>query len=698
MILPSEKNDVTVNGAQRTETFSIKASAKAYSILTENLYSDRIGSVCREIGASNMFDAHVAAGHPEKPAHIKLPNDLDPTIKFRDYGTGLSDEDMYSLYTTMFASTKESSNDFIGAFGIGRMSFFSVSNSANITSYFNGVKTVYVAFLNDDGIPSLSTFSSHPTDEPNGLEVEIAVKKDEIYYWKQAVNNQLKYFKVKPTISGDSQFKWDLEEDYVYEGTNWKMVGKGRYGSIRAVQGQVSYPINTHSMGAAVDKEDSVLLALLRANLLLTFEIGEININPSRESLSYDDATVKNILDKAKVVLKELPAQIHKRINGLETKWEAILLYRDITDSLGGSGAELLKEIEKSGEINWHGEDVSENVIHLDKDLIGKSRSFTKGYQSSKWKKTSYELSNQYSEDSDPYWNISVYADKTLVYVNGNDKASDARIKQYCVDNSIKTPYILETDSKDDTFEEVRAALGHPVMLRASDMEKVRRVKSTGPKVTTTTLKYFGYGWNKTDRWAHYDTFDTISEAEGLYVDLDRVSAVKDGVEIKDFETIRNNIISLGLMEKDEFKIYGLTKRQRTQDHNLVNLFDFIQKRIDELDIQVYDFNKVVFGGYFTDDSYIVNDLLKELPKSSDMYKIAHAIKENKEKNITQKVQNRFKSVGINMKGKNMDKLVEKVHSKYPLIKGSRYYCKTDEVIDYCKQMDMLEKMGLLNQ
>lgn len=691
MKVEQHKLDVSVHGAQETQAFTIKASAKAFQILSEGLYSNKIAAVIREL-SSNAYDAHVDAGCPEKPFHIKMPNSLDPTFKIRDWGTGLSDEDIHAIYTTFFESTKTDSNDAIGCLGLGSKSFFAVCDSANITSYFNGVRSVYIAYLDENRIPSLSTFSQMETDEANGIEIEVAIKKDETKYFRDEVNNQLKYFKVKPTISGDSQFEWDLEEEYVYEGTDWKMVGAGRYDKIRAIQGQVSYPIQTHNMGAKADSAPPALKALLNTNLLLTFAIGEININPSRETLSYDTATIKNIFDKAQVVLEELPAQIAKRFDNIETEWEARLLYRDICSSLGGSGTTLLNKIEETGVIKWNGMDISKLEITFPGHLVIDYRAFNKaGF--GKWKKDTKRLNNgSYGDEVDPYWDFSVQKNKLIVYVDGNDKSVDARTKQYCNDNHRSNVNILETPGTDDTYELLREALGHPEMVRASTFEKVRRVKSTGPKDNTFNVQYYTSGWTKSEHWSSYENVESLLELEGLYVNLDRVNVMHNGEIVDKFSDFMNVVKGWDIL--DGHTVFGLRTRNQGKEHEFENFFDYVQRKLIEKGMKVYKFSKQVFDDQINDDSYFRSKILKEMPKSSDLYKISKALDDNIKNKIRSKDQLKLKLLGIDIDGKDMTKLTERVHEKYPMIKGSRYRCTDEQIINYSKQMDKLEKLS----
>ena len=178
MIFEKERNDVIVAGAKSVDAFTIKASARAFEILSSNLYSNPLGSMIREL-STNAYDAHVMVGKAQEPFHLTLPSVLEPSFKIRDFGPGLSHNDIMNIYTTFFESTKTNSNDMVGCLGLGSKSPFGVADNLTVTSFFQGEKTIYSAFLNADRIPSIALFHKEPTDEPNGVEIEVAINADD---------------------------------------------------------------------------------------------------------------------------------------------------------------------------------------------------------------------------------------------------------------------------------------------------------------------------------------------------------------------------------------------------------------------------------------------------------------------------------------------------------------------------------------
>lgn len=331
MKILDNKQDVQVHGAKTVDTFTIKASTKAFSLLSDNLYSNKVGAVVREL-STNAYNAHVMSDKENELFVITLPNIIEPTFKVRDFGPGLTEQEIYNVYTTFFESN---SNDIVGCLGLGSKAPFSISDNFTINSYQNGIKTIYSAFLSDTHIPSIAKFGDIPTDEENGLEVEVAVTKENFSIFNKEVKNQLKYFKVKPIVNGNDDFLWELSEEYSYSGTNWKIY-KSKEGysykrtpnnTAKVVQGQILYDINISAMGSTFDNASKEVKELLECQLLIDVPIGTLT---SREALSYDDITTQNIINIVEQIVKELPPKIENDIRMVESEYDARLKFNNI--------------------------------------------------------------------------------------------------------------------------------------------------------------------------------------------------------------------------------------------------------------------------------------------------------------------------------------------------------------------------------
>ena len=173
---PTLRSEGNLTELGETKTFTLKANAKAFRLLIDGLYSDKIKAPIREL-ATNAYDAHLEAGVPETPFEIHLPSLLDLTFQVRDFGLSMSHDQVMNLYTTMFGSTKDQSNEQVGGFGIGSKSPFAYTDTFSVTCYSGTERRDYFAHLGTDGVPALTHLETSPCSEPRGTRVSMPVNQ-----------------------------------------------------------------------------------------------------------------------------------------------------------------------------------------------------------------------------------------------------------------------------------------------------------------------------------------------------------------------------------------------------------------------------------------------------------------------------------------------------------------------------------------
>lgn len=124
MKLETTNEAVQTSGGSNSNSFSIAMNGKAFKVLSDTLYKNKIGSIVRELSC-NAYDAHIVVGKKDIPFSIHLPDAFEPWFSVQDSGPGLSPEDIKTVFTVYFESTKDQSNDSIGAFGLGAKTPFS---------------------------------------------------------------------------------------------------------------------------------------------------------------------------------------------------------------------------------------------------------------------------------------------------------------------------------------------------------------------------------------------------------------------------------------------------------------------------------------------------------------------------------------------------------------------------------------------
>lgn len=282
-------SQVTSSGNVKTQGFKIATSAKAFKILSNNLYKNKIRAIIRELSC-NAIDGHIANGNIGN-FDVQLPSVLEKSFTIRDYGCGMNEDAIMNLYTTYFASTKAESNDYVGALGLGSKSPFSYTDVFSITSWCEGLKTVYSAFIKD-GEPSISKLFEEASDEPSGIEISVPTK-DDINAWKTEAAYVYRTFTSIIPNGNYEAIKFD--EFGIYKHTNSSNYRENenyaQYSEFSAVMGNIAYPLPSNMV-----KNNILAVGINRYDkVFIKFELGELDITPSREELSFDDQTVEAI-------------------------------------------------------------------------------------------------------------------------------------------------------------------------------------------------------------------------------------------------------------------------------------------------------------------------------------------------------------------------------------------------------------------
>ena len=383
MILQDNDTIIEQIGEVKEEAqFKMKASRKAFQILSD-LYSDKPLAIVRELGC-NASDSMTASGQSDKPFHIHLPNALEPWLTIQDFGTGISHENIYNIYTTYFESTKTNTNSQIGCLGLGSKSPFCYTDNFTITSMHNGEKRIYNAYFNAANMPTISLMSSEKTKDGNGVAIQIPIKSSNFGDFSHAVYKAFRFFDVKPTISG-GKIDWDeIKPDFT--GSFWKSFHK--LNQSFAIMGGVTYPIETYKVDG--DHYD----ILRKAGLVIKFEIGEIDFTPSRESISYCDDTIKAINAKVALVKKDFVTKVEEMVKDSNNLLDAMKAYYMLENQWSFLNSKLI-----SGNVRWKGIGIS-NPRKTIKDRIISLRSYSK----KQWGRGKTTISEYASLDNNALW------------------------------------------------------------------------------------------------------------------------------------------------------------------------------------------------------------------------------------------------------------------------------------------------------
>ncbi|EQA7786858.1 ATP-binding protein [Acinetobacter baumannii] len=310
-----------IGNTSNMSSFGIAASAKAFQILSSGIYKHKILAVVRET-VCNAYDAHKMVNSNEK-WQVKAPTELDPRFVVRDFGPGLSEDNILDIYTQYFVSTKNEDGEQIGGFGLGAKSPFSYTDTFTVTSYHNEMVRIYTAALKN-GEPVLIKVYEGEFEEGDrtGIEVTVPVKSDDIQKFNHEIRHVLKVFDPNSfeLIGIDMDPNMFLKNHQNYS-DDWFFTASNSYTNspgIYAICGNIIYPLQ-----GTPGLETSWLLAK-GGVVYVHFSINELMPQPSREQLQMDDFTVSNIVKRVNLINKN---ELEKDIAELnEIKYERKLI------------------------------------------------------------------------------------------------------------------------------------------------------------------------------------------------------------------------------------------------------------------------------------------------------------------------------------------------------------------------------------
>lgn len=560
MIQQKPNFTIEADGNNDSAFFNIKAGnlAHLFDILRSNLYSDKILAVIREY-STNAMDANIQLalkeGREPEPILVTIPTSFEPIFQVRDFGSGLSKQEMFEVYASYGESTKRESNEFNGTLGMGSKSGFAYAPSFTITSWNNGKKSVYEAFIDETKIGTIMLLHEEESNEPSGIAVTIAVNSADIATFVRKAEEFYRWFKPMPKFVGNDISKninsTQSQSSIIHESDLCTFFTVNTYGNSQATNlfvrmGNVCYPVNNKQLF-------DVEWLKSRYQLVIEVGMGEVSFTTSRESLEMTDFTINTIKTYLEKIVKELSGKWQSDINSRKTAWDAICFYNQM-DGLAKSM--LLNTFEYKGK--------RLNVQFLDEIEVCDYSTY-----SNRWEKN-YAVPYGYGSDV-----VFLINDGGFPASQLRDRLKEARLTSLAKNASSKIVYLRGTVAASNAIVNSEEIVGANI-VKLSSIDNFQRTRKKNTFKKSENL----FRWNDSRSFPYSGCWDVIAnEPTGTKVYVKIEKAFKSEYSWDMLKRIKNAFSALG----EPIEVYGIKGDTNGLDKSYIHLKDFISKKVEKL-------------------------------------------------------------------------------------------------------------------
>lgn len=372
MMVPAELSKPIHCSPAETEYFDISQEDTVHilRILRSTLYSDKIAAVVREYSA-NAWDAHREAGRGDVPIQVTLPTAESLTFEVKDFGPGISHQDIARVFTKAGRSTKRESNGAVGFFGIGCKSGHAYSDTFVVISRHDGRRRTYAMVIDATG-RGQSRLMDDSEGEPGdtGLTIQVPVRPGDVGRFREYAAKLYRHFSPQPTINAKLEPPLELGQHGVLVRGSSGYTTEWRPEGFQVVMGCVTYPVHLSQLQVApfVPKMEGVLRC----------DIGDLDVAASREALEYSDRTKRALEAKLEALIDELVQVGLSRAKAAESAWERRLVLREC---LLGIDLPILRQ---------HLESMSKSELKLPESAALKFWYYRQQYKRESWQEATH--------------------------------------------------------------------------------------------------------------------------------------------------------------------------------------------------------------------------------------------------------------------------------------------------------------------
>lgn len=580
-----------VHGAVEQQHATLVGDSSIFNILSR-LYSRPIEAVIRET-ATNAFDAHIEAGTEARPFEVSLPTSLKSEFTVRDFGPGLSKEDVFGVFTVFGYSTKKKAVKAVGWFGLGAKAHFAVTDTASITSWHGGKRMTFAFTKDQEDKPIMILLEEIDSLEPTGLRISYPVPDASRWKYVSAAETVFaRWPEPRPRFLGYESHCWPTVK-YVrqkpdhYGLRDHRTANTYRPHGPYALMGGVAYSIDSTMVPA--------MAQLQSANIDLFFELGELKPSPSRESLEYTPAVIAAITRKMDGVLDDLRQQVDKLWKDVTSMRDAIARRKQSEAMFDSLPVDLRKKTLDSYTFKGLKIPENENSFQIDFGLArsAPNRVVSKG-RVENLPRPKLRRSEEYyfraASQGDSY--VVSYAQLyTIGFIGQNTDPTNVHNRMTTVRDQLESNILLITGSPDQWVIDVLKIYGF--MKDDTDFIDFSLIPNPvvrrDQKRTKTKLRVLDHnGYHNSMFWKETEI---DASAGGVYVELDNLGWRFGGVEyrISTQKGVPNPISQIfkdmkrdGLVLPDT--LYGVSKSIRSSLNRhkgkWVELTEYLRKQL----------------------------------------------------------------------------------------------------------------------
>jgi hypothetical protein len=694
---------VQSSGIQSEAFFTVKQSniGHIFGILRNQLYSNKPLAIIREY-CTNAFDAHIDAGIPSRPIEVSFPTAFKNSLTIRDFGKGLSESEVYDIFVSYGESTKRGTNEQVGMLGLGSKSAFCYVNDFTITSYHNGTKSVYLAYIDETNIGKISKIAEEATSE-TGLAIDIVVKTIDLSQFRDVAGTFLAEFNPQPIVKNDDRvvnmLQQEVEKSFIINTEEYAIHSWGYNQKSCVRMGNVNYPFHIDDLGLASDEYKSVE-CFRNLKVKLYAPIGSVVPSASRESLEMNTKTKQFIFDALKGIRSTVKGQIDERLSKCKSFYQFALEF-DNTSQI----RDVFNLVSVYGGKAYRPHTYNMQFIRKDYPAI----------------KEIEEIRNDARSSFKSSSSLSIQEGQTLFAYYGNVPQNSIRQRIMNSGYSLKSGYLLRFASKADFDSLVNDAEWQGAnFVDISNLIYTKVTgKSAGSFATSEVYSYCPHQLTLRNTWKSNTL--SLQQSEGIYVEIKRflpVAKHPNGTDIKTMEAFKEllgNAHTLGIKIDN---LYGVKYCDIDKlGDGWIELTDYIQQTLyNQTDDEIFKFNQYLISLNVSDEwEFAFNHNMADT--DGDLTRLKEIISEYyKSMSYISSQGTRvryFKNLGY---GLYLDihneciELVDKILNKYPILRNlfgyshkMSHYTESPTqkywhiVNEYLKSQDYLKSEGLLD-